>query len=192
MGSNVGTSEGELSTEQQLHLLELARTAINHWVSERSRLQPDQREGIYSQQRAVFVTLRERGQLRGCIGTLEPQEALVDAVVSRAIGAATQDPRFPPVEERELPQLSVHVSVLSPVEPIGDPSEIVLGKHGVIVKHGGGSGVFLPQVAPEQGWDTETMLNRLCSGKAGLDEDAWRTGARLFVFTTQNFGDEEH
>lgn len=139
----------------------------------------------------MFVTLREGGELRGCIGSLEPEEPLVDAVVSRAIAAATQDPRFPPVSTRELPLLEYHVSVLSPVRKIKDASEIEVGKHGVIVSQGYQRGVFLPEVAPEQGWDRDTMLNFLCEHKAGLPRDAWKRGAELSVFTTQNFGDSE-
>ncbi len=183
------TSEGELTVEQQQYLLDLARQAVNGWVGEKRLVKPTRREGVLSQDRAVFVTLREEGQLRGCIGSLEPHEALVDAVVSRAIAAATQDPRFAPVTKRELGLLEFHVSVLSPVRPIKDASEIEIGKHGIIVSQGYQSGVFLPEVATEQGWDRETTLDYLCEHKAGLPRDAWRRGAELSVFETQNFGD---
>jgi len=184
-------SEGELSRKQQEYLLNLAREAVSAWVGEKRRVKGSQRDGVLGEPRAVFVTLREGGDLRGCIGTLEPEEPLVDAVVSRAIAAATQDPRFPPVSARELPLLEYHVSVLSPVKKVSDASEIELGKHGVIVSQGYQRGVFLPEVAPEQGWDRETMLNFLCEHKAGLPRDAWKRGAELSVFTTQNFGDSE-
>ena len=183
------TSEGELTVEQQEYLLELARQAVNAWVGEKRVVKPTRREGVLGQDRAVFVTLREEGQLRGCIGSLEPQEALVDAVVSRAIAAATQDPRFSPVTKRELGLLQFHVSVLSPVRPVKDASEIEIGRHGIIVTRGYHSGVFLPEVATEQGWDRETTLDYLCEHKAGLPRDAWRRGAELSVFETQNFGD---
>lgn len=186
---SVESSEGELNEEQQKYLLSLARRAINNWVTKRERARPQNRDGIFGEKRAVFVTIEEHGELRGCIGSLTPQEPLVDAIVSRAIAAATTDPRFPPVQRGELPHLKLHVSVLSPVKPISDPSEIVIGKHGVIVKQGFRSGVFLPEVAVDQGWDRETMLSHLCAGKAGLPPDAWRKGAKLSVFTTQNFGD---
>lgn len=185
------TSEGELNQEQQEYLLDLARRTINEWVTKRQKVVPERRDGILGEKRAVFVTIREFGHLRGCIGTLEPQEALVDAVVSRAIAAATQDPRFDPVTPEELPRLKLHISVLSPVRRIRDASEIEIGKHGVIVSQGMRRGVFLPEVALDQGWDRETMLRYLCTEKAGLPADAWKKGATLEVFTTQSFGDAE-
>lgn len=182
-------SPGELTEEQQDHLVELARRAISEWVTRRAKVEPERREGILGEKRAVFVTLEEHGRLRGCIGSLSPQEALVDAVVSRAIAAATQDPRFVPVQPEELAHLAVKVSVMSPVRPVSDPAEIEIGTHGVIVSQGGRSGVFLPEVAVEQGWDRDTTLSILCREKAGLPEDAWRRGAKLEVFTTQVFGE---
>lgn len=182
-------SPGELTEEQQDYLVELARRAVEQWVTRRVKVEPDRREGIFGEKRAVFVTIEEHGRLRGCIGSLTPQEPLVDAVVSRAIAAATQDPRFVPVQPDELPSLAVKVSVLSPVKAVADPSEIEVGTHGVIVSEGGRSGVFLPEVAVEQGWDRETMLSILCRDKAGLTEDAWQRGAKLEVFTTQVFGE---
>lgn len=189
-GSRIKTSEGELTPQQQTELLALAREAVNTFITTREVLKPTKREGLFNEPRAVFVTLERGGRLRGCIGSLSPQEPLVDAVVSRAIAAATQDPRFPPVQKSELSDLTFHVSVLSPVRPIKDPSEIVLGKHGVIVSQGFNRGVFLPEVAPQQGWDRDTMLTYLCAEKAGLPPDAWKKGAKLEVFTTQQFGDE--
>jgi len=182
-------SEGELNEEQQKYLLSLARRTINDWVTKRERVVPERRDGVFAEKRAVFVTINENGALRGCIGSLVAQEPLADAVVSRAIAASTEDPRFRPVERGELPDLELHVSVLSPMKPIDDASQIELGKHGVVVRQGYRSGVFLPEVAPEQGWDLETTLKHLCEGKAGLPADAWKKGAQLSVFTTQNFGD---
>jgi AmmeMemoRadiSam system protein A len=180
----------ELNDDQQAYVLELAKRAIDSYVIRREKVVPERREGILGEERAVFVTLNEDGRLRGCIGSLEPQEALVDAVVSRAIAAATQDPRFRPVERAELPKLEIHVSVLSPLRQVSGASEIEIGRHGIIVRQGFRSGVFLPEVATEQGWDLETTLNHLCEGKAGLSADAWRRGADLYVFTTQSIGQE--
>ena len=140
---------------------------------------------------ACFVSLKIDGQLRGCIGTLEPREPLAAAVRSSAISAATQDPRFPPVTADELDDLHIEISVLSPLRKVDSPDEIIVGVHGVMVAHGMRRGVFLPQVAVEQGWDRDTMLNYLCAHKAGLPADAWRHGADLYVFTAQVFGEDE-
>jgi AmmeMemoRadiSam system protein A len=145
---------------------------------------------VYELERAVFVTLHKRGQLRGCIGTLQAREPLAAAVRSSAISAATQDPRFPPVSPDELPELEIEISVLSPMRPVAGADEIEVGRHGVVVRQGMRSGVFLPQVAPEQGWDRDTMLDILCAQKAGLPADAWRRGAQLEVFTSQVFGEQ--
>ena len=184
------TQDQELNEAQQAYVLDLAERAIDAYVMRKEKIVPERREGILGEERAVFVTINEDGRLRGCIGSLTPQEPLVDAVVSRAIAAATQDPRFPPVEREELPKLELHVSVLSPVREVSGPEEIKIGRHGIIVKQGFRSGVYLPEVAVEQGWDLDTTLSHLCSGKAGLPADAWKQGADLFVFTTQSIGGE--
>lgn len=186
----VKTSEGELNAEQQQYLVELARRTIREYVTTGRKVKPDRRDGLLGEKRAVFVTLEKEGRLRGCIGDLVAHEPLVDAVVSKAIAAATEDPRFPPVSVGELNSLRLHVSVLSPTRKISSPDEIILGKHGVIVSQGLRKGVFLPEVAIQQGWDRDTMLRYLCAEKAGLPPDAWKHGATLEVFTTQQFGDE--
>lgn len=144
----------------------------------------------------VFVTIHntgaraaKQGRLRGCIGTIVGREPLVDAIV-RAATSAANDPRFPPLKREELPQVSLEVSVLSPPSPVPGPTAIELGRHGVILAKEGRTAVFLPQVASETGWDRETFLSQL-SRKAGLPDDAWRTGASLEVFTAQVFGEPE-
>jgi AmmeMemoRadiSam system protein B/AmmeMemoRadiSam system protein A len=184
-------SADNLTREQQKQLLALAREAISEWVKHRRRIKPAGTDPAWRERRAVFVTLRKRGQLRGCIGTLEPVAPLGEAVVEAAISAATQDPRFSPTQPEELPELDIHISVLSPLRRVDKPEEIVLGKHGIVVQQGGRRGVFLPEVAIEQGWDLETTLTVLCVEKAGLPGDAWKHGAELYVFTTQSFGEQE-
>lgn len=134
--------------------------------------------------RAAFVTLRRRddGGLRGCIGTVEARDPLDEAVAKAAVLAATRDPRFPPVTLAELDALRIEVSVLSPFEPA--PAEAVEpGVHGVLVTWSGGRGLLLPQVATEQDWDRETLLDHACL-KAGAPAGAWRDGtAELRTFT---------
>jgi len=129
----------------------------------------------------VFVTLHERGALRGCIGHIFPQEPLAQAVISNAVSAAFHDPRFAPVTAEEIPRLHLEISVLTPPRAVSGPEAIVVGRHGVLLERGGRRAVFLPQVAPEQGWDRETMLGHLAV-KAGLPRDAWRQGASFQVF----------
>ncbi|MDH4180143.1 MAG: AmmeMemoRadiSam system protein A, partial [Armatimonadota bacterium] len=133
------------------------------------------------------VTLRERGQLRGCIGSLEPSQPLAETVRDRAILAAAHDSRFPSIRAQELPSLDIEVSVLSPLRRVASADDIDIAKHGVVVRSGGRSGVFLPQVAEETGWNRDELLSHLCRDKAALPADAWKQGAALYVFTVQAF-----
>lgn len=188
----MSTTDGDtLNDEQQRELLAFARETTACEVSGRALPDLPTGEPVYELERAVFVTLHKRGQLRGCIGTLQARESLAAAVRSSAVSASTQDPRFPPVTPDELPELDIEISVLSPMRPVAGADEIEVGRHGVVVRQGMRSGVFLPQVAPEQGWDRDTMLDILCAQKAGLPADAWRHGAQLEVFTSQVFGEDQ-
>jgi MEMO1 family protein len=130
---------------------------------------------------ATFVTLKIGGELRGCIGSLAPVEPLYRSVHNNAVNAAMKDFRFSPVEPAELPQITVDVSILSPIRDIPGPDAFKLGQHGIILGKGMARAVFLPEVATEQGWTREETLSYL-SRKAGLPEDAWREGARFQVF----------
>ena len=138
----------------------------------------------------VFVTLKRRGELRGCIGTLQCRAGLAREVDRTARESATQDPRFPPVAMEEIPELSLEISVLGPLEEI-DPSQpgvIEVGTHGLVVEQGFRRGLLLPQVATEWGWDVAQFLRQTCR-KAGLPDDAWQHGARVFRFAAEVFGE---
>jgi AmmeMemoRadiSam system protein A len=141
--------------------------------------------------RGVFVTLKveeERGlRLRGCIGSIHPGPPVHEAVVEAARAAAFEDPRFAPVAPREFEDLRVSISVLTPLEPAPSPEAIVPGTHGVHLVAGVRRAVFLPQVATEQGWSTEELLENLAM-KAGLVRAGWRQAA-LSVFRSENFGE---
>ena len=140
----------------------------------------------------AFVTLNERGQLRGCIGNIVGRGPLYMTVRDMAIAAATEDPRFAPVTLDELGAIEIEISVLSPIEKIDSPDKIQLGKHGVIVKKGFSSGVFLPQVATETGWSKEEFLSNLCAHKAGLAPDAWKDkSTELYIFSAEVFSEKE-
>jgi len=132
---------------------------------------------------ATFVTLKIAGRLRGCIGSLSPVATLYESVHDNAVNAALKDPRFRPVREDERVRLDVHISILSPITPIESLDAFKLGEHGIILEKGYHRAVYLPEVAPEQGWTVEETLASL-SQKAGLPADGWRSGAAFKVFSS--------
>jgi AmmeMemoRadiSam system protein A len=138
----------------------------------------------------VFVTIRRGGELRGCLGTLQCRAGLDSEVARCASDAAREDPRFPPVTARELPDLSIEVSVLGPLEAIDpcEPGAVTLGQHGLVVEQGVRRGLLLPQVATEWNWTVEQFLRQTCL-KAGLPPDAWQHGAKVSRFEAEVFGE---
>ncbi len=138
----------------------------------------------------AFVTLKKKGELRGCIGTIQPEDPLWEAIVGNAINAAVNDYRFGPVAKDEVKALSIEISVLTPPREVKSAEDFVVGKHGILIEKGGRRAVFLPQVAPEQGWNRDQTLDHLAA-KAGLEPGAWRTGTRFWVFEAQVFGEDE-
>jgi AmmeMemoRadiSam system protein A len=138
----------------------------------------------------VFVTIKRRGELRGCLGTLKCLRGLAEEVIRCAADAATQDPRFPPVARNELADLAIQISVLGQLEAVlpVDLAAIVVGRHGLVVEEGVRRGLLLPQVATEWGWTVAQFLGQTCV-KAGLPTDAWQHGARVFRFEAEVFGD---
>jgi AmmeMemoRadiSam system protein B/AmmeMemoRadiSam system protein A len=180
-------SDTELNAAQQRQLLGLARRTIEEYVRTGRRLEVAEIDPALLRPAAVFVTLKAGGQLRGCIGSLEPSLPLAETVRDRAIMAAAHDARFPPVRAQDLPDLDLEISVLSPLRRVASADDIDISKHGVVVRSSGRSGVFLPQVAAETGWSRDELLSHLCQDKAGLSADAWKQGAALYVFTVQAF-----
>jgi uncharacterized protein len=176
-----------LSDQQRQTLIELARTSIVGVLSGCSveEAAPDD----WPDASGVFVTLKRRGALRGCLGTLQNRYGLAVEVIRCAIDSATGDPRFPPVSPEELPELTVEISVLGPLEAIDPrPDSFVIGTHGLVVEKGARRGLLLPQVATEWGWTPEQFLSQTCV-KAGLPQDAWQRGARVYRFPAEVFGD---
>ncbi len=161
-------------------LVKTARLIVTEYLKNRSKIKLDQSfESNFSFKSGVFVTLDTAVGLRGCVGFPLPDKKLYNALSEAAIAAATEDPRFPPVNVDELDQITFEVTVLTPPEVIhiSDtmeyPSKIKVGRDGLIVKHGFSSGLLLPQVSVEYGWTEEEFLSHTCE-KAGLPENCWK------------------
>ncbi len=179
----MGLYRSPLSETQKKELLALARTTVLQYV--RTKTTPDgaTHDPRLAANGATFVTINRNHLLRGCIGNIQPVMPLYHSVIRNAVAAATEDPRFPPMRPEELSEIEVEVTILSPLEPLADVRDIRIGTHGLYLVKGGRSGIFLPQVPVEQGWDVPTYLKELC-GKAGLPPGAWKEkDARLFTFT---------
>ena len=141
-----------------------------------------------------FVTYKNAGRLRGCIGCFESPGPLCATVAEYARTSATQDYRFAasPITPEELPQIDIEVSVLSPREKIENPLDLELGVHGIYIEKGGRSGCFLPQVATEHNMSKERFLSECCAGKAGLPPEAWRDpDVDVHVFTAEIISEKE-
>jgi AmmeMemoRadiSam system protein B/AmmeMemoRadiSam system protein A len=187
-----GTSSGlELNSQQKSKLLEIARTSVEKYVREKQIPGFEISDPLLNESLGTFVTLKKHSQLRGCLGRFEPNIPLYQIVSQMAVAAATQDARFKPVQVSELNDLEYEISVLSPLRRIDDWREIEIGKHGVQIKQGFRSGVFLPQVATDNNWDLDKFMGELCSQKAGLPWDCWKNGqVDIYVFTAEVFGEE--
>ena len=195
-----------LDESERATLLKLARASLEASVR-KGAFDPEVRKTVPSvpsleRKAGAFVTLKckmngdgrcsGRGEdLRGCIGTIEPVDSVYETVARRAASAALEDSRFPhTVSVAELPFVTIEISVLTPPVPVKGPEDIVIGKHGIILGIGWNRATFLPQVAPEQGWDRETTLRHLAR-KAGLPVDAWKK-AEYKVYEAIVFGEDEH
>ncbi len=184
-----------LTLEEGRTAVRLARKAIETYLAERKVIR-DRLPGVFEQKRGVFTTLTKHGELRGCIGFPYPIKRLDEAIIESAIAAATEDPRFPPVTLEEMDEIIVEVTVLTPPEkinakPIELPKHVEIGKHGLMVKRGFYSGLLLPQVAVEYGFDAEEFLSQTCM-KAGLPPDCWlMEGTEVYRFEGQIFKEIE-
>ena len=178
-----------LNSGQRQRILALAREAITEFVLHQREI-PKPQEDFLQEPCGAFVTLTMEGELRGCIGFPEARYPLGEAIVKAAVYAATEDPRFPSVTAEELSHVELEISILSPARPISDPSEIVVGEHGLILTFGYARGLLLPQVPVEHGWDLDQYLKGICH-KAGVPDQAWKDPrARLEVFTAEVFCEE--
>ncbi len=179
-----------LPNEERLVLLELARRAIVETVRARPLPAVPPVSLALRERAGAFVSLHLRGRLRGCIGQVEPVEALAEAVARCAVAAAVEDSRFEPVTPGELAELEIEISILSPLTPI-QPEEIEVGKHGLLVTRERTRGLLLPQVATQYHWPRERFLEEVCR-KAGLERDAWKDPAsRIEAFTAEVFSEAD-
>ncbi len=191
------SAEGDagLSDAEKATLLKIARTTLDTYVRTGKRLKVD--EKTYALTPAlkakcgVFVTLKKGGRLRGCIGHIMGRMPLYEGVVENAINSAANDTRFPPVRPDELDDIDIEISVLTPFKEVPGPDDFVPGKHGIYIKKGFRSAVFLPQVASEQGWDRAETFRNLCM-KAGLPPDEWRKpGMQFNICEGFHFGEKD-
>lgn len=178
-----------LNIDQKRFLLKLARDSIAHYLDTGSYMKIDVADGAMNEKRGAFVTLKQNGRLTGCIGYPTPKKPLVQTVIETAAAAATNDPRFQPLTLKDLPHVSIEISVLTVPQRIQDPNEIEVGKHGIIISQGPFQGLLLPQVPVEWNWDRETFLRHGCL-KAGLEENCWQQGAEIKIFSAEVFGEE--
>lgn len=183
-----GRAEGFLIAAEQKAALTLALNTLElEFGLTKEKYEDYKKYPIFSEKRGVFVTLRKNNELRGCVGLIEPITELGEAIKEMALSAALNDSRFTPVEKDELKNIKIEISVLTPLQKISDPKkEIKLGRHGVIVRYGSHSGVFLPQVAEETGWGLDEFMSELCSQKAGLPANCWlNPETEIYTFEAQ-------
>ncbi|MCL2705104.1 MAG: AmmeMemoRadiSam system protein A [Spirochaetaceae bacterium] len=178
-----------ITDEEKKILLESARETIASKLAERKAVYGHTTKTLETKCGA-FVTLHKHGQLRGCIGNLIGVKPLYNTIRDMAIASAFEDPRFMPLSKKELEEIDIEISVLSPLVKIKSIDEIKIGEHGILIKRGFRSGTFLPQVAVEQKWDVNELLENVCF-KAGMDKNSWKApDTELFVYSAIVFGEK--
>ena len=188
--TELSASATPLTDSEKKLLLEFSRKTLQQFLTTETLplLRPDSSRFKFSQ--GAFVTLKKDNQLRGCIGSILPEDELGRTVGKMTLYAALKDPRFQPVKPDELKHIEIEISVLSPLKQIDDPAQIVIGRDGVLLIKEGASAVFLPQVAPEQNWNRTEMLGNLCL-KAGLATNCWEKDVTLQTFQADVFSESQ-
>jgi AmmeMemoRadiSam system protein A len=191
MQNNTSDTIIGLSKEEKIYLLKLARSTISHYLQTAKLPESSPQSEKLKEKFGVFVTLHKNEKLRGCIGYIEGIDELHTAIITMAHSAAFRDPRFPPVEDEEIKDLEIEISVLSPLKKIENIDEIKVGQHGLVIRQGISRGLLLPQVAPEWGWDRKEFLEQTCQ-KAGLPPNAWRDQqTEIFIFSAEIFSEKD-
>lgn len=181
-----------LTATQRGAAIAAARTSIEARVARRTESATPGADDLPSAS-GVFVTVKVRGELRGCLGTLDCRRGVLDEIARCAADASSEDPRFAPITPAELPVLGIEVSILGPLERVDPfaPGAVLVGTHGLVVEQGRRRGLLLPQVAAERHWTAEMFLDHTCI-KANLPPDAWRGGAVVYRFEAEVFGDSQN
>ncbi|PKN69750.1 MAG: AMMECR1 domain-containing protein [Deltaproteobacteria bacterium HGW-Deltaproteobacteria-12] len=181
----------ELTPKEKATLLDIVKKTIAGKVNNKNVPKITVDSETLKEKRGAFVTLKKRGHLRGCIGYIKAVKPLWETVQEMAVAAAFHDPRFPALQAEELKDLSLEISVLSPLQRINNINDIEVGKHGLYIVRGYNSGLLLPQVAVEYGWDRETFLRETCY-KAGLPAEDWMNSeTEIYIFSADYFGDTD-
>ena len=178
-----------LTKKEQRELLKIARETIVAVVVNGTIPAVESASPGLVTESGCFVTIKQQGRLRGCIGNFVSDKPLYKLVQEMAVSAATRDPRFYPMKPADLDDFELEISVLSPLEKIDSVDAIKVGKHGLYIIKNSSHGVLLPQVATEYGWNREDFLKHTCL-KAGLPENAWQKGCDIFIFSAQVFGEK--
>jgi AmmeMemoRadiSam system protein A len=180
-----------MNEQQKQTLLKVARDTVEAVIRNKPAPKPQSDDAELNAPCGCFVTLKNRGRLRGCIGQFTSDSPLIELVAEMAKASATGDPRFfgDPITARELEKLDIEISVLSPLQRTDAPLSLRLGIDGIYIRRGRASGCFLPQVATETGWGKEEFLSYCCAHKAGLAADAWKDPqTEVYFFTAEVFG----
>jgi AmmeMemoRadiSam system protein A len=182
-----------MNESQKKTLLKIARDSVQAVITAKPLPKPVSDAPELNAHCGCFITLKNSGQLRGCIGQFTSDKPLIELIVEMAKASATGDPRFSsnPITADELDELDVEISVLSPLTKTADPLSLRLGVDGIYIIKGRNSGCFLPQVVEETGWTKEEFFSYCCSHKAGLPPDAWKDpDTEVYLFTADVFGAE--
>ena len=177
-----------LTKKERRDLLKIARDTIVSYVSAGTIPAVETAASGLNLESGCFVTIKQHGQLRGCIGNFVSDQPLYRLVQEMAVSAATRDPRFYPMKQQDLNAFELEISVLSPLVLVSSVDEIQVGTHGIYLMKNSSCGVLLPQVATEYGWDRDTFLRHTCL-KAGLPENAWQNDCKIYIFSALVFGE---
>lgn len=183
----------KFSAQAKREMMELARAALEAAVRGQKLPKAGEVSAELELQRGIFVTLKNRGMLRGCLGRFEADTPLKVLVPQMTAASTTEDPRFlsNPITPEELPGIEIKISVLSPRHKVDSPEEVQVGEHGIYITAGFSSGCYLPEVATEYNMSREEFLTSCCRDKAGLPPEAWKSPkTEVYVFTTQSIGEE--